>query len=133
MTQAHTSFKKMRLLEPGMWDGYLDGCLGFSPDKMIIYHWSAMGDKPVESFTALATFRAYYTGNLLSYAAVIILLGAMGSAVQGFGVALLSIIKLGVSRSENPGAYEILCSNAAVFLLAVAAVSAVVRSLQRKP
>lgn len=94
MTQSHTGFRKMRRLEPGMWERYLDRCPGFNPDKMIIYHWassapSATGN--VESFTALATFRAYYTGSLWIYGAVIVALGAMGSALQGLATGLLSL------------------------------------------
>lgn len=133
MTQSHTSFKKMRLLEPDMWESYLKGCPGFNPDKMIIYHWSAMGDKPVESFTALATFRAYYTGNLLFYAAVIVLLGAMGSAVQGFGTALLSTIGWSAFQCGNAGACETATWNGVVFVLALLTVVGMVLWRQRKP
>lgn len=91
MTRAHTGFRKMRLLEPDMWERYLDECEGFSPDKMIIYHWASVpsGTDVVESFTALATFRAYYTGSLWIYGLVIVALGAMGSAAQNVGAAML--------------------------------------------
>jgi hypothetical protein len=92
MTQSHTSFKKMRRLEPDMWDRYLKDCPGFSPDKMIIYHWSTPSEKSPENFTALATFRAYYTGSLFLYGAVVVLLGAMGSAFQSMMTSLLMIV-----------------------------------------
>ncbi|SFG44838.1 hypothetical protein [Methylobacterium gossipiicola] len=84
MTQSHTGFRKMRRLEPEMWSRYLQGCPGMNPDKMIIYHWSSKlpAHGPVDSFTALATFRAYYTGSLVVYGLVIVALGAMGSALQ---------------------------------------------------
>lgn len=94
MTQSHTGFRKMRRLEPGMWERYLDRCPGFNPDKMIIYHWASSAPSAtgtVESFTALATFRAYYTGSLWIYGAVIVALGAMGSALQGLITGLLSL------------------------------------------
>jgi hypothetical protein len=85
MTRSHTEFRKMRRLEPHLWDRYLTDCPGFNPDKMIIYHWASLAPSAtvaVESFTALATFRAYYTGSLWLYGAVIVALGAMGSAAQ---------------------------------------------------
>lgn len=96
MTQSHTSFKKMRRLERKIWDKYLEDEPQFSPENMIIYHWSDMGLKngSVESFTALAKFRAYYTGRLQIYAAVVIGLGALGSAIQALfatGAGLLVI------------------------------------------
>jgi hypothetical protein len=93
MTQSHTGFRKMRRLEPEIWDRYLTGCPGFNPDKMIIYHWASFGAQPssrVESFNALATFRAYYTGSLWFYGLVIVALGAMGSAAQSIGAGFLS-------------------------------------------
>ncbi|OAI30875.1 hypothetical protein A1351_00655 [Methylosinus sp. R-45379] len=85
MTRSHTAFRKMRRLEPRLWERYLTDCSGFNPDKMIIYHWASFAPSAtaaVESFSALATFRADYTGSLLAYGAVIVALGAMGSAVQ---------------------------------------------------
>lgn len=85
MTQSHTAFRKMRRLEPVIWARYLAQCPGFNPDKMIIYHWasfSVSATAVVDSFTALATFRAYYTGKLWVYALVIVGFGAMGSAAQ---------------------------------------------------
>jgi hypothetical protein len=126
MTQSHTNFNKMRLLEPDMWESYLKDCPGFSPDKMIIYHWSATGDRPVESFTALATFRAYYTGNLLFYAAVIVLLGAMGSAIQGLGAAVLSIIGWPTFGCPNTTACETATWNFEFVLIALAIVMGIV-------
>lgn len=105
MTQSHTGFRKMRRLEPDMWERYLTDCPGFNPDKMIIYHWASFAAATtavVESFTALATFRAYYTGNLWVYGLVIVTLGAMGSAAQGVGVSALggAIEMLGASSGS---------------------------------
>jgi hypothetical protein len=93
MTQSHTDFRKMRRLEPNIWERYLTNCPGFSPDQMIIYHWASFAGQSsgaVESFNALATFRAYYTGSLWFYGLVIVALGAMGSAAQSVGAALLA-------------------------------------------
>lgn len=92
MTQSHAGFRKMRRLEPDMWKRYLKDTQGFNPDKMIIYHWASLGTQPtgsVESFNALATFRAYYTGSLWIYGLVIVALGAIGSAIQSVGVSWL--------------------------------------------
>ena len=84
MIQSHTAFTKMRRLEPKIWDLYLKDQPQLTPEKMIIYHWSAIAEpkKSVDGFKALATFRAFYTGRLAVYAAVIVGLGALGSALQ---------------------------------------------------
>jgi hypothetical protein len=90
MTQSHTPFKKMRRLEPAIWKEYLNHEPQFNSDNMIIYHWStrAASTGSIESFTALATFRAYDVRPLSIYALVVILLGAMGSALQAWMAAL---------------------------------------------
>lgn len=61
---------------------------------MIIYHWSSIAppQSNVENFTALATFRAYYTGSLWVYAGVIVALGAMGSALQALLAAQIACV-----------------------------------------
>lgn len=99
MTQSHTGFKKMRRLEPRIWTRYLEDEPQFAPDKMIIYHWSSPPKERVDSFKALATFRSYYTGRLAVYAAVIIGLGALGSALQGL-LASGFLIFMGGKREE---------------------------------
>lgn len=93
MTQSHTGFRKMRRLEPRIWDRYLEDEPQIDASNMIIYHWSnvASGGSSVESFTALATFRAYHANKLWIYALVIVALGSMGSAVQAAFVALFSL------------------------------------------
>ncbi|QUS38087.1 hypothetical protein RPMA_03870 [Tardiphaga alba] len=106
MTQSHAGFRKMRRLEPGMWTNYLPGA-DFNPDEMIIYHWASFADKPsgkVDSFNALATFRAFYTGKLWIYALVIIMLGAMGSALQASIVAWLSKLPCQIGSPDRLGA-----------------------------
>jgi hypothetical protein len=92
MTQSHTAFKKMRRLEPAIWKRYLDHEPQFDSENMIIYHWSsrAAPQSSLESFTALATFRAYDTGWLSVYALVVIMLGTMGSALQALLAVWLS-------------------------------------------
>lgn len=89
MIQAHTAFKKMRRLEPDIWDSYLRNEPQFDANNMIIYHWSSTTSdgSNIDNFKALATFRSYYTGSLAIYAFVIIALGAMGSAAQALLVA----------------------------------------------
>jgi hypothetical protein len=112
MTQSHAGFRKMRRLEPDMWDRYLADCPGFDrPDNMIIYHWAAFGDQPsgrVESFNALATFRAYYTGSLWFYGFVIVALGTMGSAAQSIGAGYMSAFLESVGLPWGPTAANLL-------------------------
>ena len=135
MTQSHTNFKKMRRLEPWIWDRYLQECPGFSPDKMIIYHWSTPADKPPESFTALATFRAYYTTSLFFYGVVVVLLGAMGSALQGMLASLMDRGKGWLyGCSDTPGeACGVALSNGLLLgLMSVVLVGMVWRQRQKK-
>ena len=131
MTQSHTSFRKMRRLEPDLWVRYLEGCAGMNPDRMLIYHWSSKpaAGEAVDSFTALATFRAYYTGSLFAYGAVIVALGAIGSAFQGLGTGLITMPgwSLGCS-ADRAAACVSVASNAMVIVLLSAALYVVVRS-----
>lgn len=130
MTRSHTNIKKMRRLEPEMWDRYLAGCSGFNPEKMIIYHWAAFAESThsaVESFTALATFRAYYTGSLWFYGTVLVALGAMGSAAQGLGVELLRALPNWLCGSCGP-----LWTNALLLLILIGLLTWMVRCRRRK-
>ena len=72
--------KKCVRLEPDMWKVYLKDCRGFRhPEQKRLSVPLVVGTVEIEadeSVTALATFRAYYTGNLLFYAAPIVLIGA---------------------------------------------------------
>jgi hypothetical protein len=113
MTQSHMTFRKMRRLEPKIWDKYLAGHGGFRAPDLIIYHWASFAKsntEPVDSFTALATFRAYYTGSLLKYALVIIALGALGSALQGWGTEVLKAV-----LPESWAAYGAFLANVVLF------------------
>jgi hypothetical protein len=102
MTQSHNSFKKIRRLEPEIWTRYLRKEPQIVPENMIIYHWSSIAqpDGTVESFTALATFRAYITGRLRVYAMVVVALGAMGSALQSCSQAPLTALVGGYGTQE---------------------------------
>lgn len=130
MTRAHTGFRKMRLLEPDMWDRYLADCDGFNPDKMIIYHWASVpaAAGAVDSFTALATFRAYYTGSLWVYGMVVVALGAMGSAAQNIGATSLEWVLAKVVPGWNA-----LCANVLLFVLLTLLLAGVVRIRRWKP
>jgi hypothetical protein len=139
MTQSHAGFRKMRRLEPEMWERYLQNCPGFHPEKMIIYHWSSFAPSAaatVESFTALATFRAYYTGSLWLYGLVIVVLGAMGSALQGFIVGGLAVGGAGWSygcSTQNAASCEASLSNALLLSLLTLFLVTLVLFRRRKP
>ncbi|WP_140943600.1 hypothetical protein [Prosthecodimorpha hirschii] len=139
MTQSHTAFKKMRRLEPDMWERYLENYCGFNPDKMIIYHWASFAPSAngsVESFTALATFRAYYTGSLWIYGLVIVALGAMGSATQGLFTGLLSIYFEGSSygcADHNATTCGITIWNALLLILLIGLLAILVVMRRREP
>jgi hypothetical protein len=89
---SHADFRKVRRLEPGLWDHYLEGLGHVSAERMLIYHWRAgLDGNPVEDFIALALFRTARPNPLLFVGAVVVL-GAAGSATQSlltkFGVAI---------------------------------------------
>ncbi|MBR2681400.1 MAG: hypothetical protein IKE23_11750 [Exiguobacterium sp.] len=89
MVQAHSTFRKMRRLEPDLWISYLSGLGSPKPEDMIIYHWREIADvgKTVEDFIALTSFRQ--PGARLSiYVLGIVLLGSLGSATQAMLTAL---------------------------------------------
>jgi hypothetical protein len=85
MVQSHATFRKMRRLEPRLWDNYLSGLGSPKPEDMIIYHWREIAEsgKTVEDFIALTSFRQA-GNNLWLYVAAIIFLGAIGSSTQSF-------------------------------------------------
>ncbi|MER9738601.1 hypothetical protein NKJ31_15685 [Mesorhizobium sp. M0133] len=115
MTQSHTGFKKMRRLEPEIWERYLRDEPQFNAQNMIIYHWSSLAppQSTVDSFTALATFRAYYTGRLWIYGLVVVALGAMGSASQAGLAALVGMLW------EIKDPWQAAAVNAAIFFFLV--------------
>jgi hypothetical protein len=81
--RSHADFKKMRLLEPNLWNRYLNEFGSVSVEKMIIYHWRAIAvtDKSIEDFIAFAHFRKART-NLIIFIVTLALLGALGSLTQ---------------------------------------------------
>ncbi|MBP0441058.1 hypothetical protein, partial [Tianweitania sediminis] len=106
-------------------NGVRSNSTDFHPDRMIIYHWSSFAisaTAAVESFTALATFKAYYTGSLWVYGLVIVALGAMGSAVQNTGASLMA---------WTFGAGPML-SNLVLFLMLIFALALIVLEHHRK-
>jgi hypothetical protein len=124
MVQSHATFRKMRRLEPGLWDNYLSGLGNPRPEDMIIYHWRELAerDKTVEDFIALTSFRQAGQ-NLWVYIAAIILLGAIGSSSQ----SLLSSLVSGSSNwIEHP-----IKHNSIVQILVIAGLAALLFVLSR--
>jgi hypothetical protein len=89
LIKSHTDFRKMRKLEPDIWDSYLSQ-FG-KPERMVIYHWRSIADqdKTVEDFMALAIFRKFMP-NYSLYAAALLLFGGFGSTLQALATATLS-------------------------------------------
>ncbi len=90
LTQSHAEFRKLRRLEPSLWNNYLKGLGRISPENCIIYHWKAGGSQNdnVKDFTALAFFRSprYH---IPQYVLAIVILGAIGSSLQSLLTLLL--------------------------------------------
>jgi hypothetical protein len=91
MVQSHAAFRKMRRLEPGLWDNYLAGLGSSRPEDMVIYHWRELAEagNTVEDFIALTYFRQAGR-NLWLYIAAIVFLGAIGSSMQSLISGLLA-------------------------------------------
>jgi hypothetical protein len=93
MVQAHTTFHKMRRLEWGLWNHYLQDLGKPDPEKMIIYHWRKIADKNsggIDDFIALTVFREPVASPAV-YVIAIAFLGAIGSAVQSLFSSLVII------------------------------------------
>jgi hypothetical protein len=97
IVQAHSTFRKMRRLEPGLWDKYLSGLGSPSSENMIIYHWRelAQNGRVIEDFIALTAFRQSGT-KLFFYVFGIILLGTVGNATQSLLTTVLTV------STDNP-------------------------------
>jgi len=117
MVQSHATFRKMRRLEPRLWDNYLSGLGRPKPEDMIIYHWRDIAEsgKTVEDFVALASFREA-GNNLWLYIAAIIFLGAIGSGTQSLLSSLLPTI---ASWAGYPMDYNLGIQVCVINLLAV--------------
>ena len=94
LVEQHAPFHKIRRLEADLWRHYL---VGEAPSeaatrfervaaRMVIYHWrklaseSAGGSDTVKDYIAFASFRSSRS-HLTFYAAAVVLLGGMGSAL----------------------------------------------------
>jgi hypothetical protein len=113
MVQAHATFRKMRRLEPGLWDGYLAGLGSPNAENMIIYHWRevATNDHFIEDFIALAAFREAGR-NIPVFVLAIVFLGIIGNAAQSMLTSLISFFRCNLSPTSN------IWSQAAIILFA---------------
>jgi hypothetical protein len=93
MLRAHATFRKMRRLEPRLWDGYLADLGSPDPENMIIYHWreDAKDGRGIEDFIALAAFREAGR-NIPVFILAIVLLGVIGNATQTLLTSVISPI-----------------------------------------
>jgi hypothetical protein len=95
LVEAHTHFRKMRLLEDDLWRHYLVGtppgagsvgrekAIRRVRNKILIYQWRVDADSTpsIKDFIAFANFRSPIP-NLLIYAIVIVVLGGLGAAID---------------------------------------------------
>jgi len=126
---SHADFRKVRRLEPLLWERYLQGLGRVSAEKMVIYHWRAGVDKPVDDFIALAWFRAPRQ-NFLLYICAILLVGAAGSTTQ----AMLTKVGTSFGVADNwPLQFCILIGLVGIILLAYTVVSSAKRPFQFLP
>jgi hypothetical protein len=110
LVMQHPPFRKVRRLEGDLWREYLRGRLPGNKtgtdllpeeaaDRMLIYHWrqperpNELSDNEageyVEDFIAFATFR-WSKSNIVLYAIIIALVGALGNAIEpviGWGLS----------------------------------------------
>lgn len=94
LVTQHAPLRKVRRLEAKLWASYLRGKPIPTSDaaeeerllsRLVIYHWrEGSPEKPIEDFTAFASFQASTPG-LLFYMIGVILLGAIGSALNDWG------------------------------------------------
>lgn len=90
----HAPLRKVRRLEAKLWASYLRGRPIPNSNaaeeerllsRLMIYHWrEGSPERPIEDFTAFASFQASTPG-LLFYMIGVILLGAIGSALNDWG------------------------------------------------
>jgi len=94
LVTQHAPLRKVRRLEAKLWASYLRGREIAARDaaeeerllsRLIIYHWrEGSKEDPIQDFTAFASFQASTPG-LLFYMIGVILLGAIGSALNDWG------------------------------------------------
>jgi hypothetical protein len=91
LVTSHANFRKMRRLEPHLWDGYLAQLGKISAEDMVIYHWRANdAEEPIKDFIALAIFRRLLS-NIYGYVAAILVFGAMGSSIQAVTILMMFV------------------------------------------
>nr|WP_321455043.1 hypothetical protein [uncultured Cohaesibacter sp.] len=104
LVRAHAEYRKMRKLEPNLWDGYVQRIGDVSPNEMVIYHWRAQASEKsgnVQDFIAYAAFRQPNSLGPIPVASFVIALGSLGSGV--FSLFYYLIQRL---RSIDPIAVE---------------------------
>jgi hypothetical protein len=83
LTQQHAPLRKLRRLEPLLWNNYLKELGKINAEDCIIYHWKTEknAEQGVENFVALAFFQSprYH---IFQYIIVIFILGAIGASIQ---------------------------------------------------
>lgn len=94
LVTQHAPLRKVRRLEAKLWASYLRGREIAGRDaaeeerllsRLMIYHWrEGSKEEPIQDFTAFASFQASTPG-LLFYMIGVILLGAIGSALNDWG------------------------------------------------
>lgn len=94
LVTQHAPMRKVRRLEAKLWSSYLRGREIAARDaaeeerllsRLMIYHWREGSEsEPIQDFTAFASFQASTPG-LLFYMIGVILLGAIGSALNDWG------------------------------------------------
>lgn len=92
LVRSHADYRKMRRLEPYLWDSYVSGIGDVFPNEMVIYHWRAGGTVPnshVQDFIAYAAFRRPQLTGSLFVAAFIVILGALGSAIFDLSLSFI--------------------------------------------
>ena len=101
LTQAHAELRKIRRLEPSLWNSYLNELGKVSAKDCIIYHWKTKmtQERGVENFVALAFFQSprYH---IRQYMLVIFTLGAIGASIQSFLTLLLRHWKFPVAEDS---------------------------------
>ena len=117
--RSHAEFRKMRRLEPLLWEEYLQE-LGVNADNMIIYHWRdvAKANSTVDDFIAFALFRtAKY--NIMYFIIFILVAGAIGSGI--FSI-FSEIINETIWKISQGGEWKILQGGEIIALLCLIAI-----------
>ncbi|TBH47788.1 hypothetical protein ELG65_32665 [Rhizobium leguminosarum] len=119
LMMQHRDFRKIRVLEPSLWRHYLRGrppetkfdlepYPGFGDNGFVIYHWKESGKvengklaERLEDFNAFAKFRMYRP-NLVTYAYMVTIIGAVGSAFYTLAVEMWRWAYPGLFGTQDP-------------------------------